>query len=184
MFRDEIFNRHNTWAFRITANAAGSYKGDMPLYARFFSGDDLVRGLRPGELGPFETVATSSLYGTTQYLTVPAGADLVTASNLEYRFPLCRGVEGVTFFDSGTGFLLPNWLGKTRPTLINSTNGIIHGAAGFEARWTVPVLGVPLRLDYSLNIMRLNRNSLIGSGSVLRTYGRLGVLSWGVGPLF
>jgi len=184
IFPDDIFDHHNAWAFRTTVSAAGSYKGDMPVSARFFSGDDLVRGLRPGELGPYETVTTVSPSGATTYSAAPSGADLIAASNLEYRFPLAHGVEGATYFDAGSGFLLPNWLGQTRPSLINSTNGLFHGTTGFELRWTLPALGVPLRINYSFNIIRLNRALLMPDGSVFRLHDRLGALGWGLGPLF
>jgi outer membrane protein assembly factor BamA len=184
IFPDKIFDHHNAWAFRATVSAAGSYKGDMPLYARFFSGDDLVRGLRPGELGPYQTLSTVSSSGATTYSAVPSGANLMAASNFEYRFPLRSGVEGATFFDAGSGFLLPNWLGQTRPTLINSTNGLVHGTTGLELRWTLPVVGTPLRINYSFNLLRLNRAVLTPDGSVFRLHDHLGVLGWGLGPLF
>jgi outer membrane protein assembly complex protein YaeT len=184
IFPDKILDHHSAWAFRTTVSAAGSYKGDMPLYARFFSGDDLVRGLRPGELGPYQTLATVSPSGVTKYSTVPSGANLIAASNLEYRFPLSHGVEGATFFDAGSGFLLPNWLGPTRPSLINSTNGLFHGTTGFELRWTLPVVGTPLRINYSFNLLRLNRNLLMPDGSIVRLHDRLGALGWGLGPFF
>jgi outer membrane protein assembly factor BamA len=184
IFPDKIFDHHNAWAFRTTVSAAGSYKGDMPLYARFFSGDDLVRGLRPGELGPYQTLSTVSSSGATTYSAVPSGANLIAASNFEYRFPLRSGVEGATFFDAGSGFLLPNWLGQTRPTLINSTNGLVHGTTGLELRWTLPVVGTPLRINYSFNLLRLNRAVLMPDGSVFRLHDHLGALGWGLGPLF
>ena len=181
---DDIFQHHNAWAFRTTIAAAGSYRGDMPLYARFLSGDDFVRGLRPGELGPYETFETISSTGTTTYSAVPAGANLVAASNLEYRFPLRHGVEGAMLFDSGSGLLLPNWLGPARPALIDSTNSVLHASAGFEARWTLPGMGVPLRLNYSLNLLRLNRTFLMPDGSLFRVRNRLGAFGWGFGSLF
>lgn len=184
IFPDEIFDHHNAWAFRTTVSAAGSYKGDMPLYAHFFSGDDLVRGLRPGELGPYQTFTTVSPSGATTYSAVPSGSTLIAASNLEYRFPLSRQVEGATFFDAGSGYLLPNWLGQTHPTLINSTNGLIHGTTGFELRWTLPVVGTPVRVNYSFNLLRLNRTLLMRDGSVFRLHDRLGALGWGLGPFF
>jgi outer membrane protein assembly complex protein YaeT len=184
IFPDKIFDHHNAWASRTTVSATGSYRGDMPLYARFFSGDDFVRGLRPGELGPYETLATLSPSGATKYSAVPAGADLMAASNLEYRFPFWRGVEGAIFFDAGSGLLLPNWLGQTRPSLINSTNGLFHGSTGFELRWTLPAVGVPLRINYSFNILRLNRALFMPDGSVFRVHDRLGALGWGLAPLF
>jgi outer membrane protein insertion porin family len=181
---DEIFNHHNAWAFRTTVSAAGSYRGDMPLYARFFSGDDLVRGLSPGELGPYQTVATVSSSGATSYSTAPSGANLIAASNLEYRFHLAHELEGATFFDAGSGFLLPNWLGPTRPSLINFTNGLVHATTGFELRWTLPVVGTPLRVNYSFNLLRMNRVVLLPDGSTTRLRDRLGVLGWGLGPFF
>jgi outer membrane protein assembly factor BamA len=184
IFPDEIFAHHNAWAFRTTVSAVGSYKGDMPLYARFFSGDDLVRGLRPGELGPYETLATVSPSGATTYSAVPSGENFIAATNLEYRFPIKRGVEGATFFDAGSGLLLPNWLGQTRPSLINSTNGLLHGSTGFELRWTLPGVGVPLRINYSFNLLRLNRALFMPDGSVFRLHDRFGALGWGFGPLF
>ena len=184
IFPDEIFDRHNAFAFRTTVSAVGSYKGDMPLYARFFSGDDLVRGLRAGELGPYQTLTTVSPTGATTYSAAPAGADLIAASNVEYRFPLSHGVEGATFFDAGSGLLLPNWLGQTRPALINSTNGLLHGSTGLELRWTLPAVGVPVRLNYSFNVFRLDRSLLMPDGSLFRVHDRLGALGWGLGPLF
>jgi outer membrane protein assembly factor BamA len=184
IFPDSIFDRHNAWAFRTTVSAAGSYNGDMPLYARFFSGDDLVRGLRPGEIGPYQTFSTVSPSGATRYSAVPSGANLIAASNFEYRFPLRPGVEGATFFDAGSGFLLPNWLGPTRPSLIHSTNAFVHGTTGFELRWTLPVIGAPLRINYSFNLLRLNRALLMPDGSSIRLHDPLGALGWGLGPLF
>jgi len=184
VFPDELLGHHNAWGFRTTVSAAGSYKGNMPLYAHFFSGDDLVRGLRPGELGPYETFGTVSPAGTTTYSAAPAGANLVAASNLEYRIALRGRVEGATFFDAGSGLLLPNWLGQSRPTVISATNGLFHGSAGFEVRWTLPALGVPLRVNYAFNIFRLNHAFSVADGSIIRLHNRLGVLGWGLGPLF
>jgi len=93
-------------------------------------------------------------------------------------------VAGATFFDAGSGFLLPNWLGQTRPTLINSTNDLVHGTTGLELRWTLPVVGTPLRINYSFNLLRLNRAVLMPDGSVFRLHDHLGALGWGLGPLF
>src|SRR4029077_14469856 len=60
IFRDPLFTPLGTWAFRTTFSGAGSYRGDMPFYARLFSGDELVRGLRPGELGPYAVTARTA----------------------------------------------------------------------------------------------------------------------------
>jgi outer membrane protein assembly factor BamA len=103
---------------------------------------------------------------------------------LEYRIPLSRGVEGATFFDAGSGILFPNWLGPTRPTLIRSTNGLLHGSAGFELRWNLPMIGAPVRINYSFNLLRLDRTLLMPDGSVFRLHDRFGMFGWGFGPLF
>jgi len=181
---DEIIDNHNAWAFHTTIHAAGSFRGNLPLYARFFSSDDLLRGLRPGELGPYQTLATVSPSGTTTYSAAPTGANLIAASNVEYRVPLRHGVEGAAFFDAGSGWLLPNWLGPSRPPIIASTNGVLHGSTGFELRWTVPALGVPMRVNYSFNVLRLNRSFLLHDGSLIRLHNRVGALGWGFGQLF
>ena len=184
IFSDGVFDQRNSWAFRTTVSAAGSYQGDMPVYARFLSGEDLVRGLRPGELGPFGIFETISSPGSPRYSAVASGANLVAASNMEYRFRLTHGVEAATFFDSGSGLLLPNWLGPTRPALLGSTNGVLHASSGVELRWTLPGVGVPLRLDYSFNVLRLNRIFSMPDGSLFRVRNRFGALGWGFGSLF
>jgi outer membrane protein assembly complex protein YaeT len=184
IFGDPVFDHNNTWAFRTTAAAAGSYAGGMPIYARLFTATELVRGLRPGELGPYATQATISSSGTAKYSAVPAGANLIAASNLEYRHPLPHGTEAAGFVDTGSGLLLPNWLGSTRPLLIYATNGLIHASTGLEVRWTLPVLQVPLRINYSFNILRLDRSCLMPDGSHSRVRNRFGLLGWAVGPLF
>jgi outer membrane protein assembly complex protein YaeT len=181
---DRIFDSHNAWAFRTTVRAAASYRGDMPLSARLFSGEDLVRGLRPGELGPYQVISNSSSSGAATHGTVPAGADLVAASNLEYRIPLRLGIEGAAFFDTGSGLLFPNWLGRSRPQLIDSTNNLVHGSTGFELRWTLPGIGVPLRVNYCIQVLRFNHILLMPDGSILHMHDRLGSLGWGVGKLF
>jgi outer membrane protein assembly factor BamA len=108
----------------------------------------------------------------------------VAASNLEYRFPIAHGVVGAAFFDSGSGLLLPNWLGPTRPALIDPASAVLHASTGFEARWTLPGMGVPLRVNYSFNVLRLNRAFLLPDGSVFRVRNRLGAFGWGFGSLF
>jgi outer membrane protein assembly complex protein YaeT len=184
ILRDPLFDRKNAWAFRTTVTAAGSYAGGMPIYARFFAGDEMVRGLRPGELGPYATKATISPSSATKYSAAPAGANLIAASNIEYRHPLPHEAEAAGFFDTGSGLLLPNWLGPMRPLLIESTNGLLHASAGLEVRWTLPALGIPLRVNYSFNILRLDRSFLMPDRSFSRVHNRFAALGWSLGPLF
>jgi len=182
--RDPIFKSQNAWAFRTTLSGVGSYSGDMPLSARWYSGDEFVRGLRDGELGPQALILSATSAGTVRYSTAPAGANLVGAGNAEYRVRLGGGTEAAGFFDLGSGLLQRNWLGKWRPAAIDSTNGIVHGSTGMELRWTLPGVGVPVRTYYAWNVLRLNRSVLLPDGSLLHLRNRLAAFGWGLGSLF
>ncbi|HYL63636.1 MAG TPA: POTRA domain-containing protein [Candidatus Methylomirabilis sp.] len=185
IFADPVFHRQNAWAFRTTFSGAGSYSGDMPLYARLFSGDAEVRGFSPGELGPYAIVPSASASsGNQTYTALPAGANVVTAANVEYRFPLTNTLHGAGFFDLGSGWMLPNWLGPTRPTLLDSTNGVLHGSLGFELRWTMPGLEVPVRAYLAVNVMRLNRFLALPDGTLFHAHNRLLAFGWALGNLF
>ena len=184
LFPDPIFKHENSWAFRSSFSGTGSYRGDMPLYARIFSGDDQVRGLRTGELGPYASVSSVTASGNTQYSAAPAGANLIGAANMEYRLPLTPGMQAAGFFDLGSGWLLPNWLGHTRPSLLHTTNGLLHGSTGIELQWTVPAIQVPVRGYYAVNVLRLNRFLALSGGSVFHAHNRFSAFGWALGTLF
>jgi outer membrane protein insertion porin family len=184
IFRDPLFSSKNAWAFRITSSAAGSYSGNMPLYSRFFSGDEFVRGLRTGELGPFAMTERILPSGVTTSSPSFAGANLITAANAEYRVPLHNGAEAAAFFDLGSGRLLPNWLGPAKPNLLSATNGVLHGSTGVELRWTVPGIQVPLRSYYAINVLRLDRRIRLADKSLFFARNRFGAFGWGFGSLF
>jgi outer membrane protein assembly factor BamA len=184
IFRDPLFAPTGAWAFRTTFSGAGSYRGDLPFYARLFSGDELVRGLRSGELGPYAVTARTAASGATTYSASPAGANLITASSAEYRFPLAAGTEAAAFFDLGSGLLLPNWLGPTKPVLLGATNGVLHGSTGLEFRWTVPGVQVPVRAYYALNVLRVNRFFSLSENSLFHAHNRFSAFGWGLGSLF
>ena len=181
--RDPIFKAQNAWAFRTTFSGVGSYSGDMPPSARWYRGDEFVRGLRDGELGP-QAVVSSASPGAARYSTAPAGANLIGASNAEYRVRFGGGTEAAAFFDLGSGLLQGNWLGQWKPATIDSTNGIVHGSTGIELRWTLPQVGVPVRAYYAWNVLRLNRSVWMPDGSLLHLRNRLGAFGWGLGSLF
>jgi outer membrane protein assembly factor BamA len=184
IFPDSLFASKNAWAFRTTFSAAGSYSGNMPLYSRFFSGDEFVRGLRAGELGPFAMTERILPSGATISSPSLAGANLITAANAEYRVPLHSGAEAAAFFDLGSGRLLPNWLGPTKPSLLSATNGVLHGSTGVELRWNVPGIQVPLRTYYALNVLRLDRRFRLVDKSLFFARNRFGAFGWGLGSLF
>jgi outer membrane protein assembly factor BamA len=183
-WHDPIFDPQNAWAFRITASGVGSYSGDLPFYARLFAGDDFVRGLRAGELGPQAVIASASSNGRTKYAASAAGADLLSAANAEYRVRLSSSTEATSFFDIGSGMLLPNWLGRTRPALIESTNRILHISTGIQGQWTVPGIGVPVRAYYAVNALRLNRWLPMPDGSLIHATTRRSAFGWGLAPMF
>ena len=184
IFHDRIFDSQNAWAFHTSFSAVGSYAGNMPPYARWFAGDQFVRGLRDGELGPLGVVESISPAGVTSYSAAPVGANAIGAMNGEYRVRLSAGTEAATFFDLGAGRLLPNWLGPNRPSIIDATNGVLHGSTGLELRWTVPGVGVPVRVYYALNVLRLNRIVSLPDGSLFRARSRFFALGWGLGSMF
>jgi outer membrane protein insertion porin family len=181
---DPLIAPNNSWAFRTTFSGAASYRGDMPFYSRFFYGDEIVRGLRAGELGPDALTPRITSSGTTTYSSAPAGANLVTAAGAEYRVSLAPGTQAVGFFDAGTGWLLPNWLGPAKPTLLRATNGVLHGSTGIELRWQVPGVQLPLRAYYAVNVMRLDRAIHLSNKSIFFTRNRLSAFGWGLGSLF
>jgi len=156
----------------------------MPFSSRFFTGDEIVRGLRPGELRPTALTTKSTASGAAMYSVAPAGANLAGGTTAEYRVPLRGGTEAAGFFDLGSSRLLPNWLGPTKPLLLSSTNGVLHGSTGIELRWTVPGVQVPVRAYYAINVLRLNRSIRLPDKSLFLARNRFSAFGWGLGTLF
>ncbi len=129
-----------------------------------------MRGLRPGELGPYAVTARTAANGAPIYSASPSGANLVTAGSAEYRFPLAGGTEAAGFFDLGL--------------LLGATSGVLHGSTGIELRWTVPGVQVPVRAYYALNVLRLNRYIALSDNSVFHAHNRFSAFGWGLGTLF
>src|SRR5262249_26920513 len=183
-WHDPFFNQQNTWAFRTSFSAVGSYSGELPFYSRLLAGDEFVRGLPKGGLGPRAVISSISWNSATQYAASPTGADLLAGASEEYRVRLSDSAEGAAFFDMGLGTLLPNWLGRARPTLIDSTNSIVHASTGLQLQWTIPGVGVPVRAYYALNILRLDRWLPMPDGSLFHARDPFGRFGWGLGPMF
>jgi len=156
----------------------------MPLYSRFFYGDELVRGLKTGGLGPDELATKINSAGLATSSPAPAGSNLLTAANAEYRAQLAPGVQAVGFFDTGAGWLLPNWLGPAKPTLLGATNGVLHGSTGIELRWQVPGIQVPFRVYYAINVLRLDRTIHLSDKSIFFARNPFSTFGWGLGSLF
>lgn len=177
-------DRRNAWAFRGHLAGVSSFRGELPLQARLFAGDELVRGFRSGELVPYALVKSGQASGTPTYRAQAVGADLVGAVNTEYRLPLTQRTEAAAFFDAGSGWLLPGWLGANRPALLGGTSGVLRASAGVEMRWQVPIVGQTVRVHYAVNPMRLARAILLPDGSAFRPPDRGAALGWAIGTLF
>jgi len=184
IWHDSLFDPRNAWAVHTSFNGVGSYAGDLPLYTRLFAGDDFVRGLGTGELGPQAVISSASSSGTTKYSASPAGASLVGAANAEYRVRLNGGAEVTSFFDIGSGTLLRNWLGTARPALIDATNRVLHASTGFQVQWTMPGVSVPLRAYYAVNLLRLDRWLPMPDGSYFHAREPLVAFGWALAPMF
>ena len=177
-------DRRNAWAFRGHIAGVSSFRGELPLHARQFAGDELVRGLRGGELAPYALVKSDQASGTPTYRAQAVGADLVSAVNTEYRLPLTQRTEAAAFFDTGIGWLLPGWLGANRPALLGATKGIVRASTGVEMRWQVPIVDQTVRVHYAVNPMRLARAILLPDGSAFRPPNRRAAVGWAIGSLF
>jgi outer membrane protein insertion porin family len=179
--------RERVWAFRGFLSGVSSFQGNLPLDARLFAGDELVRGAGIGELGPYALNATQNADGTTSYRATPSGGNLVAGVNTEYRVPVARGTEAAAFFDAGEGWLLPKWLGPDKPALAG-TNYNLRGATGVEVKWQVPGIGQTVRVYYALNPFRIRRSLMVADGDAMvpvsLPYRRCGGLGWGLGSLF
>ena len=172
------------WAFRGYLAGVSSYRGDLPLYARAYPGEELVRGFRTGELGPYALVRTDHSGAAPTYRAQSPGADLVGTANAEFRLPLMPRTQAAAFFDAGSGWLLPGWLGPDRPTLLAGTNGALRSSTGIELRWQVPILEQTVRVNYAVNFRRLGRALLLPDGGHFRPPNRRSALGWALGSRF
>lgn len=132
----------------------------VPFHARLYPGEELVRGLRAGELSPAGSAATL------------AGLDLLHGANLEYSKSLDK--DGKTqlagFVDGAVGWL-------RRGTRSNAASAF---SFGLEVRWQIPrsealpqlpLAGETIRVHYAL-------------APWLRSRGRRGAWGWALGTLF
>jgi outer membrane protein assembly complex protein YaeT len=182
--RDPLTNGRNSWAFRSYAAGVSSFRGDLLFQNRYFTGDELLRGFRRGEMSPYSLEDLTDSSGKDSFQVIPTGADLLVAMNAEYRVPVAPRTQIVGFYDTGSGWLLSNWLGPDHPALLSGTNGILRASTGFEVRWQIPAVEQPLRLDLAINPLRLARSFLLPDGLRFRAPDRLLGWTWGLGPLF
>jgi outer membrane protein assembly complex protein YaeT len=182
--RDPLTNGHNTWAFRSYATGVSTLKGNLLFQNRYFAGNEVLRGFRSGEIAPYASENVTDASGKNSFRAIPAGTDLLAVVNTEYRAPVAPRTEAVGFLDTGTGWLLPNWLGASHPILLAGTNGILRASAGVELRWQAPIVEQPLRLDFAVNPLRLVKSFVLPDGSHFRAPDRQWAWGWGLGALF
>jgi outer membrane protein insertion porin family len=183
---DPLTGGRNRWAMRGYLAGVSAYGGSaLPLHKRLFAGDQFVRGFRTGELAPYAVWQTQTAEGTSRSSgTQTAGANLLAVFNGEYRVPLERRTEAAGFFDAGGGWLLPNWLGNTRPEVVSGTNGLVRASTGVELRFEMPVVNQPLRFYYAVNPLRLASRILLPDGSRFQPPDRRAAFGWALGSLF
>jgi outer membrane protein assembly factor BamA len=181
---DPLTNGRNTWAFRGYTAGVSSFDGSLLFQDRYFAGNELLRGFRGGEIAPYAVEDLTDASGKNSFHAVPAGANLLAAVNTEYRVPVAPRTQAGAFFDTGSGWLLPNWLGPRRPLLLAGTNGLLRASTGFELRWQAPIVEQPVRLDFAVNPLRLAKSFLLPDGSHFRASDRRWAWSWGLGSLF
>jgi len=182
--RDPLTKGRNSWAFRGYAAGVSSFKGNLLYQDRSFAGNELLRGFRSGEIGPYAAENVTDASGNSGPQALSAGADLMAAVNMEYRVPVAPRTKAAFFLDTGSGWLLPNWLGPTRPLLLAGTNGILRASAGIELLWQAPIVEQPLRLDFAFNPLRLAKSFVLSDGSHFRAPDRRWAWGWGLGALF
>lgn len=182
--RDPFSNGRNSWAIRGSAGAVGSFSGDLLYQDRSFAGQELLQGFRSGEIAPYSEVTLTDALGNTTTQAVSTGANLIDAVNLEYRVPLTRRFSATGFVDAGNGWIRPNWLGPDRPVLLAGTNGSLRASTGIELQWRMPVIEQPVRVSFSVNVLRLARTFVLSDGTLFRAPDRKFALGWGMGPRF
>ncbi|MBI3405042.1 MAG: BamA/TamA family outer membrane protein [Acidobacteria bacterium] len=182
---DRLSGGRNSWAFHSAfAGSSTTSGGLIPLDARFFPGEDFLRGFRTAELSPYGVSDSTNAAGQTTESARPVGANFVLAFNGEYRMPVTSRTEVATFFDAGAGWLLPQWLGFGRPRVLEGTSGTWRASTGIEIRFTIPHLEQTLRFHYAWNPLRLARSIFGTSGSLFRGPDRRGAFGWALGSIF
>ena len=182
--RDPFSAGRNAWAIRGYAGAVASFEGTLPYKDRAFTGPELLRGFRAGEIAPYSEITVTDALGNSHTEAVSTGANLIEAVNVEYRVPISPRFAVNGFFDAGSGTLLPHWMGPDQPTLLSGTNRLLRASAGVELHWRAPVIEQPLRVNLSINVLRLAKAYALSDGSIFRAPDRRFALGWALGPRF
>jgi outer membrane protein assembly factor BamA len=153
-------------AFRFYAGAGFSYKNSsvMPYIEQFYSGGSMsIRGFEARSLGPgsYKPDKSNGIVDQT--------GDIKLESNIEYRFPLTKLLQGALFFDAGNVWLLNKDVNRPGAEFDYNTftNQIAVGT------------GLGLRFDFGFFILRADM------GFPLRNTYKSGTSYWlNVGDIF
>lgn len=182
---DPATRGRNSWGFRGYLAGAGALgPGGLPLHARYWGGEHLLRGFRTAEFTPWIAVPGGGEAGSAPYRAEPAGANVLAVWNAEYRTPLARGADAAVFLDVGAGWLVPRWLGGARPAVVGGSSGAVRASTGIELRLPLPLVQEKLRLFYAVNPLRAAESWLPPDGSRHRPGHRRALLGWGLGAIF
>lgn len=182
---DPATRGRNSWACRGYLAGTGALGGSsLPLHARFWGGEHLLRGFRTAEITPWIAVRGEGEKGSANYRAEPAGANVLAVWNVEYRAPVARGADAAVFLDTGAGWLVPRWLGDARPAVVRNSSGAARASTGIELRLPLPLVQEKLRLFYAVNPFRAAESWLLPDGTRHRAPHRRAILGWGLGTIF
>jgi outer membrane protein insertion porin family len=169
---DPLTNGRNTWAFRAVLSQVSGFGGrGVPVFERFFSDGNLVRGFGAGEFSPLASykipvISVSKLGEAGALSGISAiGGDSLAAVQTEYRIPVGGSLSFIPFFDAGVISALHR-LGTVR--VLPDTNSFVRTSTGVELRFQLPIINRPLRLILAFNPTRLDKMFLLESGRMVR----------------
>jgi outer membrane protein insertion porin family len=182
---DPATRGRNSWGFRGYLAGAGALGANgLPLHARYWGGEHLLRGIRTADFAPWIAVPRGGEAGTAPYRAEAAGANVLAVWNVEYRTPLARGTDAAVFLDAGSNWLVPRWLGGARPVVLGGSSGAVRASTGIELRVPLPLVQEKLRLFYAVNPLRAAESWVLPDGSRHRPRHRRALLGWGLGAIF
>ena len=106
---------------------------ELPYYQRYFlGGETQIRGVNVHTVGPVD--------GQNRAL----GGNKFVLFNAEYYFDIAGPLRALVFYDAGQAFLEGQALDLRQ----------LRTSAGAELRFIMPVINVPFRLIYAVNLSR------------------------------
>jgi outer membrane protein insertion porin family len=126
--------RKTALGFRANGGWITNYSSTaLPYYQRYFlGGETQIRGVNIRTVGPLN--ANNAALGGTKFVLF----------NAEYYYDILPMVRALVFHDAGQAF------DETHPVDLRQ----LRTSSGAELRFTLPMIGVPMRLIYAWNVYR------------------------------